>query len=111
MTPYLGAGSLCFQHHGGRDCSPEQLAQVRKDAVSNGFGEFADKDTGLVHFGYREYDPRIGRFITPDPIGFAGGDVDVYGYCLDDPMGYNGGASPFPSNLPLTITLQIEHII
>ncbi len=39
-----------------------------------------DKDTGLVHFGYREYDPRIGRFITPDPIGFAGGDVDVYGY-------------------------------
>ncbi|MBI9110757.1 RHS repeat domain-containing protein [Maridesulfovibrio ferrireducens] len=36
-----------------------------------------EKDTGLVHFGYREYDPAIGRFITPDPIGFAGGDVDV----------------------------------
>ena len=48
----------------------------------------ADKDTGLVHFGYREYDPRIGRFITPDPIGFAGGDVDVYGYCLDDPINF-----------------------
>ncbi|SDK59052.1 RHS repeat-associated core domain-containing protein [Maridesulfovibrio ferrireducens] len=48
----------------------------------------ADKDTGLVHFGYREYDPAIGRFITPDPIGFAGGDVDVYGYCLDDPINF-----------------------
>ncbi|WP_031481664.1 RHS repeat domain-containing protein [Maridesulfovibrio frigidus] len=48
----------------------------------------ADKDTGLVHFGYREYDPRIGRFITPDPVGFAGGDVDVYGYCLDDPINF-----------------------
>ena len=35
----------------------------------------ADKDTGLVHFGCREYNPRIGRFITPDPIGFAGGRV------------------------------------
>ncbi|WP_139167315.1 RHS repeat domain-containing protein [Maridesulfovibrio ferrireducens] len=48
----------------------------------------ADKDTGLIHFGYREYDPAIGRFITPDPIGFAGGDVDVYGFCLDDPINF-----------------------
>ncbi len=45
-------------------------------------------DIGLVHFGYREYDPRVGRFITPDPIGLAGGDVDVYGYCLDDPINF-----------------------
>ncbi|WP_291330216.1 RHS repeat-associated core domain-containing protein [Desulfovibrio sp. UCD-KL4C] len=49
----------------------------------------ADKDTGLVHLGYREYDPAIGRFITPDPLGFAGGDVDVYGYCLDDPINFH----------------------
>nr|WP_291330390.1 RHS repeat-associated core domain-containing protein [Desulfovibrio sp. UCD-KL4C] len=41
-----------------------------------------------MHFGHREYDPAIGRFITPDPIGFAGGDVDVYGYCLDDPINF-----------------------
>jgi RHS repeat-associated protein len=27
-----------------------------------------DKDTGLIHFGYREYDPAIGRFITPGPL-------------------------------------------
>ncbi|WP_212637022.1 RHS repeat-associated core domain-containing protein [Desulfovibrio gilichinskyi] len=48
-----------------------------------------DKETGLVHLGYREYDPAIGRFITPDPLGFAGGDVDVYGYCLDDPINFH----------------------
>ncbi|NDV25602.1 RHS repeat-associated core domain-containing protein [Desulfovibrio sp. JC010] len=47
-----------------------------------------DKDTGLVHFGYREYDPTIGRFIQPDPLGLAGGDVDVYGYCADDPVNF-----------------------
>ncbi|WP_280141299.1 RHS repeat-associated core domain-containing protein [Maridesulfovibrio ferrireducens] len=48
-----------------------------------------DKNTGLIHLGYREYCPAIGRFITPDPIGFAGGDVDIYGYCLDDPINFH----------------------
>ncbi|TIH14876.1 hypothetical protein D0S45_12095 [Marinifilum sp. JC120] len=47
-----------------------------------------DRDTGLVHFGHREYDPSSGRFITPDPIGLEGGDVDVYGYCHDDPVNF-----------------------
>ncbi len=47
-----------------------------------------DSDTGLLHFGYREYDPTIGRFISPDPLGYAGGDVDLYGYCLDDPINF-----------------------
>jgi len=49
-------------------------------------GGLLDPDTGLVHLGAREYDPSIGRFIQPDPLGYAGGDVDVYGYCLDDPI-------------------------
>ncbi|UZP66323.1 hypothetical protein N1030_11935 [Desulfovibrio mangrovi] len=49
-------------------------------------GGLFDADTGLVHLGCREYDPRIGRFIQPDPLGYVGGDVDVYGYCLDDPV-------------------------
>ena len=47
-----------------------------------------DVDTGLIHFGYRDYDPAIGRFISPDPLGLDGGDVDVYGYCLDDPINF-----------------------
>ncbi len=47
-----------------------------------------DPDTGLIHFGFREYDPTIGRFISPDPLGYAGGDVDLYGYCLDDPINF-----------------------
>ncbi len=48
-----------------------------------------DKDTGLVHFGFREYDPEVGRFTAQDPLGYGGGDVDVYGYCLDDPINFN----------------------
>jgi RHS repeat-associated protein len=47
-----------------------------------------DRDTGLVRFGFRDYDPNTGRWTAKDPIGFAGGDVDLYGYCLNDPINW-----------------------
>ena len=34
-------------------------------------GQFAEKDeeTGLDHFDFRDYDPRLGRWLIPDPMG------------------------------------------
>jgi len=49
-------------------------------------GGLHDRDTGLIRFGFRDYDPDIGRWTAKDPIGFAGGDTDLYGYCLSDPV-------------------------
>ena len=49
-------------------------------------GGLHDKNTGLVRFGYRDYDPDTGRWTAKDPILFAGGDSDLYGYCLNDPV-------------------------
>ncbi len=49
-------------------------------------GGLHDRDTGLVRFGYRDYDPDVGRWTAKDPIGFAGGDTDLYGYVLNDPV-------------------------
>ena len=49
-------------------------------------GGLLDPDTGLVRFGYRDYDPDTGRWTAKDPILFAGGDANLYGYCLDDPV-------------------------
>nr|WP_208022515.1 RHS repeat-associated core domain-containing protein [Desulfonema ishimotonii] len=58
-------------------------------AVPFGFaGGLYDADTGLVRFGYRDYDPDAGRWTAKDPIGFAGGDTDLYGYCLSDPVNW-----------------------
>jgi RHS repeat-associated protein len=51
-------------------------------------GGLQDLDTGLVRFGYRDYDPDTGRWTAKDPILFAGGDTDLYGYCLNDPINY-----------------------
>jgi len=49
-------------------------------------GGLHDRDTGLVRFGYRDYDPDVGRWTAKDPIFFAGGDTDLYGYVLNDPV-------------------------
>ena len=49
-------------------------------------GGLHDRDTELVRFGYRDYDPDTGRWTVKDPILFAGGDTDLFGYCLNDPV-------------------------
>jgi RHS repeat-associated protein len=49
-------------------------------------GGLHDRDTGLVRFGFRDYDPDIGRWTAKDPIGFWGGDTYLYGYCLNNPI-------------------------
>jgi RHS repeat-associated protein len=43
-------------------------------------GREFDPVTGLQYNRARWYDPSIGRFISEDPIGFGGGDVNVYNY-------------------------------
>lgn len=45
-----------------------------------------DHDTGLVRFGCRDYDPLLGRFLCPDPLGDMGDGYSPYGYCVDDPV-------------------------
>ena len=51
-------------------------------------GGLQDSDTGLIRFGYRDYDPETGRWTARDPIGFAGGDTNLYGYVLGDPINF-----------------------
>jgi RHS repeat-associated protein len=47
-----------------------------------------DADIGLVRFGFRDYDPDTGRWTAKDPIGFTGRDMDLYRYCLNDPVNW-----------------------
>jgi RHS repeat-associated protein len=49
-------------------------------------GGLYDKDTGLVRFGARDYDAQTGRWTAKDPILFDGGDTNLYGYVLNDPI-------------------------
>jgi RHS repeat-associated protein len=54
-------------------------------------GQYHDHETGLHYNRYRYYDPEVGRFISQDPIGLAGG-LNVYQYAPNpvqwiDPLG------------------------
>ncbi|MGJ0428053.1 PKD domain-containing protein [Methylobacter sp.] len=63
-------------------------------------GGLYDRDTRLVRFGARDYDAETGRWTAKDPILFAGGDTNLYGYVLSDPvnwidpLGLNGIPDP-----------------
>ncbi|HEY3413108.1 MAG TPA: RHS repeat-associated core domain-containing protein [Armatimonadota bacterium] len=49
------------------------------------WGAYTDAGTGLVLMTHRYYDPAAGRFVTRDPIGYAGG-INLYGYVGGDPV-------------------------
>lgn len=40
---------------------------------------------GYVHQGLRDYDPQVGRWLSPDPFGHAG-SLSLYDYCDNDPL-------------------------
>ncbi|MDH5528069.1 MAG: RHS repeat-associated core domain-containing protein [Nitrospirota bacterium] len=49
-------------------------------------GGIYDSDTKLTRFGARDYDAEMGRWTAKDPIRFDGGDANLYGYVLNDPV-------------------------
>ena len=59
-------------------------------------GGLHDPDTQLTRFGARDYDAETGRWTAKDPILFDGGDSNLYGYVLQDPVNLidRSGASP-----------------
>lgn len=48
-------------------------------------GYTSDDATGLQMLGARYYIPKLGRFLTQDPIGHEGGN-NLYDYCLNNPL-------------------------
>lgn len=51
-------------------------------------GGLYDQHTKLTRFGARDYDAHTGRWTAKDPIRFNGGDANLYGYVLNDPVNW-----------------------
>jgi len=61
------------------------------EAVSQDFkfvgslGVMAERN-GFYYMRARYYDPGVGRFISEDPIGFAGGSANLFSYAANNPI-------------------------
>lgn len=70
----------------------DEFGQLEPDPIAVSFQPFGfaggiyDQATRLVRFGARDYDPLTGRWLSKDPILFEGGDTNLYGYVLQDPI-------------------------
>ena len=61
---------------------PFGFAVASGSSSSNGF-QFTGREndgTGLMYYRTRYYSPRVQRFVSEDPLGFAAGDVNLYAY-------------------------------
>ena len=51
-----------------------------------------------MRFGARDYDPETGRWTAKDPIRFAGGDANLYGYVFADPVNLTDPSGHIPTS-------------
>ncbi len=64
--------------------------------------KYHDEETGLAYYGYRYYNPEMGRWVNRDPIGERGG-INLYGMVGNDAvnrwdyLGLEIDSSTFPS--------------
>lgn len=61
----------------------KSCANFRKRFEVKGFSQNHRKQ---IDGHVSQYDASIGRWLTKDPIGFGGGDTNLYGYVLNDPI-------------------------
>jgi RHS repeat-associated protein len=94
IADHLGSPRLIVDTNSGvitQQMEFDEFGRVLQD-TNPGFqpygfaGGLYDPDTKLVRFGARDYDPEVGRWTSKDPIGFAGGDSNLYGYVMNDPV-------------------------
>jgi RHS repeat-associated protein len=49
-------------------------------------GQILISELGIYHYKARAYAPKWGRFFQTDPIGYEGGDLNIYAYVGNDPV-------------------------
>lgn len=60
-------------------------------ANSNNSTQYTGREndgTGLYYYRARYYDPRMARFVSSDPLGFGGGDLNLYRYVGNNPVSF-----------------------
>ncbi|MCB9617799.1 MAG: hypothetical protein H6722_35640, partial [Sandaracinus sp.] len=82
----LTTGAVVQQYEYSPFGEIERAEETRNIVPFRFAGGLYDELTGLTRFGARDYDARVGRWTAKDPIGFEGGDTNLYGYVANDPI-------------------------
>ncbi len=70
--------------------NPFGALAVNDETVDNPFkfsSEYNEKETGLVYYNYRFYDPSTGKWLSRDPIEEDGGE-NIYSFTLNNSINY-----------------------
>lgn len=66
-----------------------------------------DPNTGIPNFSGEHYNPSTGIFLSEDPIGFRGKDLNLYRYVKNNPLKYNDQTTEHPIKSIRRSTLKI----
>jgi RHS repeat-associated protein len=97
MLPFDQMGTVVGEADGSANIpSPygDRSVPVSNSAAIDYVKQGYDADLGLVRMGVRDYDPKIGRFVTPDPLFLTSPHMwlnspienNLYGYAGNDPV-------------------------
>ncbi|NUF49913.1 RHS repeat domain-containing protein [Gilliamella sp. ESL0250] len=106
ITDHLGTPQLAINNQG------QQTWKMHSDAFGNAVldpnnqitlnlrfpGQYYDKETGLSYNYFRDYNPKIGRYIQSDPIGLNGG-INTFSYASGNPLLYRDPLGENPAAL------------
>ena len=94
LTDPTGQIAWSAQYNAWGEVKEQRSEWAQRQGLTNPIrfqGQYHDHETGLHYNRYRYYDPRAGRFVSKDPISYAGG-LNLYAYAPNpvewvDPLG------------------------
>ena len=82
LTDPTGQIAWSAQYKAWGEVKEQRSEWAQRQSLTNPIrfqGQYHDHETGLHYNRYRYYDPRVGRFVSKDPISYAGG-LNLYAY-------------------------------
>lgn len=93
LSDQNGGMKAVFSYDSFGEAAGFSFTNTRNRYTGREFDEF----TNLYYYRARFYDANLGRFVSEDPIGFVGGDVNLFAYVKNNPQNFADPTGLYPS--------------